>query len=583
MTALELVADRSRCGPSTDTAGHALDDGDDGDASVVTPLDRWLADQQQLTPVERFSRAHDAGHTGETDRWRDLLPASPPGAGQQYAFDVDLDACTGCKSCVAACHSLNGLDDGETWRAVGLLVGEAEGAAGACATPTIQHVTTACHHCLDPGCLSGCPVDAYEKDAATGIVRHLDDQCIGCQYCTLMCPYEVPTYHAALGIVRKCDLCADRLTVGEAPACAQACPTEAIRVGVVTVEDVRRGLASAAAEALVPTAPASRLTAPTTQYRSARGLSPNLRAADEGELVPAHAHPPLVVMLVLTQLAVGLAGVGVVLRAVAPSALTDGLDTSFTVTTAVTGILALGASTLHLGRPAYAWRAVVGLGHSWLSREIVAFGAFAAVACAVALGHATRWADPGLAGDAAVAGTGAVGVACSAAVYAATGKRWWRLGPTLWRFALTMASTAGATASMLIAIAVATGLSEATAARGTLLVLFVVSLSALLGSFATDLLVRRHRAAGVHDELARTAHLLAGPLRGLGGLRLGLAAAAIALRLVSVALVTGVGADAPGLPGVLVVAVGFVVVAELVGRHMWFLAVSSARMPGMSR
>ena len=42
------------------------------------------------------------------------------------------------------------------------------------------------------GCLNGCPVLAYEKDPVTGIVRHLDDQCIGCQYCMLKCPYDVP-------------------------------------------------------------------------------------------------------------------------------------------------------------------------------------------------------------------------------------------------------------------------------------------------------------------------------------------------------------------------------------------------------
>src|SRR5262249_30553233 len=106
--------------------------------------------------------------------------------GQQYAFSVDLDACTGCKACVSACHSLNGLDDHETWRHIGTLQG------GTTRHPIQQTVTTACHHCLEPACQQGCPVGAYEKD--TGIVRHLDDQCIGCQYCILKCPYDVPQY-----------------------------------------------------------------------------------------------------------------------------------------------------------------------------------------------------------------------------------------------------------------------------------------------------------------------------------------------------------------------------------------------------
>src|SRR5690606_25643091 len=158
-------------------------------------------------------------------------PLSAPGSGEQYAFEVDLDACTGCKACVSACHSLNGLDEDEAWRDVGLLLSGPEGGES-----FQQHVTTACHHCLDPACASGCPVLAYEKDPDTGIVRHLDDQCFGCQYCILKCPYDVPQYSAKRGIVRKWDLCVGRLPEGEAPACAHACPTQAIRVARVATE-----------------------------------------------------------------------------------------------------------------------------------------------------------------------------------------------------------------------------------------------------------------------------------------------------------------------------------------------------------
>ena len=94
----------------------------------------------------------------------------------------------------------------------------------------VRVVRVVAHHCIEPGCLLGCPVRAYEKDAETGIVRHLDDQCIGCQYCVLKCPYDVPKYSGKHGIVRKCDMCHQRLGAGEAPACAQACPTHAIKI-----------------------------------------------------------------------------------------------------------------------------------------------------------------------------------------------------------------------------------------------------------------------------------------------------------------------------------------------------------------
>src|SRR5688500_6094561 len=87
-------------------------------------LQRLLDEQASLTAVERFSQKHaDEKNPLLGSSYKALLPASPPGPGQQYAFEVDLDMCTGCKACVAACHSLNGLDEGETWRAVGLLHG----------------------------------------------------------------------------------------------------------------------------------------------------------------------------------------------------------------------------------------------------------------------------------------------------------------------------------------------------------------------------------------------------------------------------------------------------------------------------
>ncbi|WP_334144260.1 4Fe-4S dicluster domain-containing protein, partial [Rhabdothermincola sp.] len=241
-----------------------------GDAlAPTTPIDEYLARQRSLTAVERFTEAHERGPVAlEMRRWSDLLPATPPAPGEQYAFDVDLDRCTGCKACVTACHSLNGLDGDESWRRVGTL----RGIDPATGSGIIQTVTHACHHCIDPACLSGCPVDAYRKDRDTGIVVHLDDQCIGCLYCTLICPYEVPAPHRELGIVRKCDLCAGRLAQGEAPACVQGCPNDAIAVTVVRVADVLATVAADAGAQLVPGAPPSSLTLPTTTYRSARPL-----------------------------------------------------------------------------------------------------------------------------------------------------------------------------------------------------------------------------------------------------------------------------------------------------------------------
>ena len=209
-------------------------------------IDSYLVDQQDLTAVERFSSAHDRmlDLGGSAPRlkshYQDLLPLEKPRPGQQYAFEVDLDRCTGCKACVTACHNLNGLDTDETWRSVGLI-------HNVIGKPLQQTVTTACQHCLEPACSHGCPVKAYDKDPVTGIVKHLDDQCIGCEYCILKCPYDVPQYHHGKGIVRKCDMCVGRLEAGEAPACVQACPTKAIRITLVDQAQVRANYAEYAA------------------------------------------------------------------------------------------------------------------------------------------------------------------------------------------------------------------------------------------------------------------------------------------------------------------------------------------------
>jgi len=344
--------------------------------SPRTLIDDLLEEQQTLTPVERFAKKHDRHDLPAQARYyRDLIPLSKPGQGEQYAFAVDLDICTGCKACVSACHSLNGLDDDEIWRNIGLIHG------GSVEEPYQQIVTTACHHCAEPACMHGCPVKAYEKDEETGIVRHLDDQCIGCQYCVLKCPYDVPKYSKKRGIVRKCDMCHSRLSAGEAPACVQACPSGAIAIRIVNkaslVADINPG------DRMLPGAFDSNYTKPTTTYTTRRKIPPDARAGDNATLRLEHAHWPLIWMLLLTQMAAGMFA-GTALLAL-------GDPKSFGIAQAQLAVVAffilnlgLAVSVLHLGRPLGAWRAFLGLRTSWMSREIFAFGIFAAPAAAFA-------------------------------------------------------------------------------------------------------------------------------------------------------------------------------------------------------
>ncbi len=381
---------------------------------TTTPLERYLAEQADLAPVERFS----ACEVPNTGTWNDRIPLTAPAAGEQYAFDVNLDTCTGCKACVTACHNLNGLDEGESYRTVGLLTGTGVGGEPPYGSvqPFQQTVTTACHHCVDPACLNGCPTNAYEKDVFNGIVAHIEGRCLGCGYCTWTCPYEVPRFNSARGVVRKCDMCHDRLAVGEAPACVSACPNGAIRITVVNTAALSEAIRD---ETLVPTAPPSGITLPTTTYHSDWGLPGGLRAA--GDTLGGHSqsHDPLVAMLVLTQSAAGALAVD----------LAVGHQRATTVAALVLALLGLATSILHLGRPERAWRALAGWRRSWLSREVAALGLFGGLAVSAVL-------TDSVVVQAIAALSGLAGVVCSGMLYVVTRRPSWRATVTLPRFAL---------------------------------------------------------------------------------------------------------------------------------------------------
>ncbi len=561
---VQLGRTRSASGGLTDTIEAGL-----------TPIDVLLGRQQELTPVERFARVHEADLIPAGERWwADRLPTAAPGVGEQYAFEVDLDSCTGCKACVSACNNLNGLDEGEQWRAVTTV----HGTTATCSTPagpSVLTVTAACHHCVEPACLAGCPVDAYEKDPITGIVAHLDDQCIGCSYCTLTCPYEVPRFNADLGIVRKCDMCRGRLAEGEAPACVQGCPNGAITITVVDVEELRAELVAEPATRLVPGAPDSTLTVPTTRYRSRRvaaGAVDSGDFADHRVLTPSHEHTPLSVMLTLTQVSVGASTVGAGLGLVAPDAVPDAVA----ITALGVALVALAASVGHLGRPLQAWRAVIGIGHSWLSREIVAFGAFAGLGVAHAASSVV-----GLAGwitttlEVAAAAAGVAGLACSVMLYAVTGRTWWRVRTSTNRFGLT-AVAGGSLLVSAVALGWPSGGSSISAARVLLAVSAVVTVVSLVGQ---ALVLRPGTATHPRSsDLGATRRLLGGSLKSLVQLRVvATVLGGVIIPLVARTELTGVTLGEPSLarPGLALACLFALVVfmlGEFTDRRLFFSA-----------
>ena len=169
-------------------------------------------------------------------------------------------------------------------------------------------------------------------------------------------------------------MCYNRLNADEAPACVQACPSGAITIRTVSKLELY-DLASNAR--MLPGAFDSTYTKPSTTYHSSRPLPQNTYQADLSSLRLEHAHWPLIWMLIFTQLACGI------FLATAILAFCDNsFFTSVQAPLAVIPFLILNAglatSVFHLGRPLGAWRSLLGLRTSWMSREILAFSLFAA-------------------------------------------------------------------------------------------------------------------------------------------------------------------------------------------------------------
>ncbi|MDX6325015.1 MAG: formate dehydrogenase iron-sulfur subunit [Nocardioidaceae bacterium] len=204
----------------------------------------------------------------------------PPRKG----FFTDTSICIGCKACEVACKEWNEVPDegfdmlglsydntgylnANTWRHVAFIEQPRRGAGDKAppvelGMPAMGPEATGetnvagaeqmdfrwlmssdvCKHCTHAACLDVCPTGSlFRTEFGTVVVQ--PDVCNGCGYCVPACPYGVierrkgPEGVKNVGIAQKCTLCYDRLTVGETPACAKACPTESIQFG--DVEELR--------------------------------------------------------------------------------------------------------------------------------------------------------------------------------------------------------------------------------------------------------------------------------------------------------------------------------------------------------
>jgi formate dehydrogenase beta subunit len=157
------------------------------------------------------------------------------------AMLYDTTRCTGCKACMPACAEANGLTpdtgmSGGIWQMPLDLNAQTKNVIKLWQSDDRTQwsfVKRQCMHCVDPACVSGCPFGALEKNQQDGVVAWNPSQCIGCRYCEVACPFEIPKFEWDRWNPKivKCQFCDHRLAQGLQPACTAACPVGAVVFG----------------------------------------------------------------------------------------------------------------------------------------------------------------------------------------------------------------------------------------------------------------------------------------------------------------------------------------------------------------
>jgi Fe-S-cluster-containing dehydrogenase component len=232
----------------------------------------------------------------------------------------------------------------------------------------ITNLSLACNHCETAVCLDGCPTASYYREPQTGAIIIDEKKCIGCRYCLWNCPYDAPKFDEEKRIIGKCNSCYSGLIEGRLPACTTACPTGALDYGELSEPNLKN----------IPT------------WFPDKNLNPAIRLTGKPNLIPLRIIPAkifepqnpvstgkernkirewsLIAFSFLTTLSV----------AIMISSLINGKFPEKILLISII-ILAGILSLSHLGRVTRAWRAIINVKSSPLSREIVLFIIYSAV------------------------------------------------------------------------------------------------------------------------------------------------------------------------------------------------------------
>ncbi len=283
-------------------------------------------------------------------------------------FLFDLNKCTGCQACIIACTIENREEQGRNWREV-YTFNELH-------HPHLPlfHLSMACNHCREPVCQENCPALAYNKDKTSGAVTIDPQKCLGCKYCTWVCPYDAPRYNASLGITEKCHFCTGRIGEAREPACVSACPVNALQFEK-SQEDQGGDHHGAAGFTQANLKPALRFI-PLRNERHGPECTAPPDCRSVAELFESSQKIPPRKIALKTEWALLLF---TTIASILAAFFTASMFTSITINPWLflgSGAVGMGLTMSHLGKKSRAYRAILNVHRSWLSREILLFLVF---------------------------------------------------------------------------------------------------------------------------------------------------------------------------------------------------------------
>ena len=275
-------------------------------------------------------------------------------------FIFNHNKCVACAACSAACV----LENGWTSRPRTIFTYNSE------VSPyfPLINLSLACNHCETAVCMEGCPAKSYTRDALSGAVIIDDKKCIGCKYCQWNCPYDAPKYDDETKTIGKCNLCFSGLIEGRLPACTTACPT-----GALSFDEIKGQVD----ENTFPWFPDKKLN-PKIEFSGKqnynllriipeRAVEPEIHGEVEREKILSGDWSLAAFSFITT------ISVATIVSSFFKSIFPDKLIISILV------VLAGTISLFHLGKKQRAWRAILNIKTSPLSREIALFILFSIV------------------------------------------------------------------------------------------------------------------------------------------------------------------------------------------------------------